>query len=222
MTLHVDKHGGFLSKPGAKPSSNQVLFLVHALWEMHLAGEDVKPLLAHFHSFMLATSLGGGRFSRKPKDKRTNSHDNFLGMAAGVLLWRLVRGKHGPWKDELLKLGKRGWNHGKLSLKDSLQPWKLLETQLKPDNIGFIKLCCGKQPNALERKAMKMNAELSDSWNLHRLRGICLAALNVEKSTLKILKGRVNYDKAMLEYYGKSSVVTEAMRANKGVWKRGI
>lgn len=215
MILTVDKYGGWLSKPGARPNQNQVLFLVCQLWEMHLAGVDVVQGLAHWNHFMDATYLGGGRFSRRPKDKMMNSHDNYTGMAAGCLLWSVVHGKNSPWEAKLLALGKRGWNYS------GTHPLRLktyLRGQLKPNDIAFIKACCSGKTGGLGRKMIELNAKSSDSWNLHRLRGICLERIKGGQAVADILKKRMNYGRAIADYYGKGSVIFQAYQANGGRW----
>jgi hypothetical protein len=215
MTYHSSKWGGYREKPGLG-NQNAVLFLVSALWEIYLAGEDVTPGLKQWHEAMKATYLGGGRFSRKPDDDMLGSHDQYTGFAAGCLLWKVVLKSDSPWEKKLLSLGRKAWNYG--GAKEAFPPWNLLKSQLKPNDIAFIKACCLGKTGGLGRKAMEINAKKSDSWNLHRLRGICLERISGGQPVADILKKRINYTKAITDYYGKGSVVAQAIVANGARW----
>ena len=221
LANNVNPWGGFQDSPGKK-NDNPNLFLVTALWEIHLAGEDVKQGLVEWDKYMAATYKGKGRFVRFPDRYMLSSHDEHTGMAAGCLLYRKVHGKPSRWAPKLLSLGKRAWNYS--SAKEAMPPWNLLKGQLKPNDVAFIKLCCGVKSGPIGRRSILLNAQKSDSYNLHRLRGVCIQAMNTKDKVLAqallTLKNKTHYVKAITKYYGPTSIITEAATLNNACWRR--
>jgi hypothetical protein len=119
-------------------------------------------------------------------------------------------------------LSRHGWNF------NNLAPGKwALETQMKPNDIAFLKICAGTEPTVWEAAWLAGHLLTSKSWNLQRLRLVVLSNLTITgpggeliRIAMHFAKRRVDWVKAITDYYGLLAPASLAISESGGRFSR--
>jgi hypothetical protein len=136
-------------------NENPILFLVH----MAQVCGDTRELEEAFELHIERTRIARGLFSRRPgdEDQFSQSHDNYVGIAAGSFMSRF------NVAEEICIHGSRnGWIFNTSPKQPALQ--------LQGGDVAFIKLCAGWRPAIWESVWLGIGLAISTTWNLADVR----------------------------------------------------
>lgn len=218
----VNSYGGWGT------NDNEILFLCAAFLEFKLAYPNEwekrkEEALEWFNTFMKATHVKAHHYKRSPRDYRINSHDNYTGIALGYLLLETPKLK----KEASLfyvNLNLKGFSF------NNEDPSKYdIRGQLTPKDTIWISLAANLAPTALQTLYTAFHLFFGRSWNLNRLR-INMLMFGMKKGHIKgwkrfvfkhVIKkaiSRVDFTKAISDYFGPDSPITECIQYSKGRW----